>query len=234
MIALLILLLLPAPKASAVDWEPSAQPAYSAAESVADGLYEFLGKPLSSLLFAGRLAPQLDAVPQESSYARFALEFRQRQDRAEQTLVESLSAGAVSPEWRGRMIRQETNVLTDAFARTMADRYGLRRLGRSSQNYAADPRNWDPEFLVSAAVVGGAYAYATGLRADMAVGQAQLDVDMKPGEVLRGAVAAGDGRQLASVRLSRKGSPLSLRTDWGLRGGHAVQDSLGLAYSRRF
>ena len=82
-------------------------------------------------------------------------------------------------------------------------------------------------------MLGGAYLYAAGLRADWTAGAVRVDLDSPAGPALASTARNGEGR-VAELRLSPRGSPLSLKTSWGLRGGRLASDTVGLGYSKRF
>jgi hypothetical protein len=234
--ALLLLLPALATPAPAANWDSAAQPVYQAAESFTDGVYSFLDRPLSFLL-PGESSSRTGDIPQESSYDLFADELRSKQDRAERLIAAALPAGPVSSgalaSWRGRAISEETKALTDTFAATLASRYDLKRLAPGSTGFAGDFDDWGAGRFASAALLGGVYAYAAGLRADLAAGPLRFGVDVNSGAALRRSTE-GVSRRLVSLHVSPANSPLFVETSWCLRDGRVGHESLGLNYSRRF
>jgi hypothetical protein len=88
--------------------------------------------------------------------------------------------------------------------------------------------------MLSAGVLGGAYLYVAGLRTDFSVGPLRVDFDTSTGNALRAALQHGDGRGLAALSLSRRGSPLSFKTEWGMKDGRMASEKVGVNYSARF
>ena len=221
----------------AEDWADAARPVYRGVEGVVDGVYGLIRGHLFSAMLPGRLSRRMSAVPVGSSEAIFAERLRARQERATRRVLESrpsASGPAALAEWQDSALRAHTTVVTDAFADTLIRRYQLERFGKDSGAYARDPRNWDPEFLSCAAVFGGAYLYVAGLRTDWNMGPVRVGLDARPGAALRSAAQNGEGRGLAMLTLSRRGSPLSLKTEWGVAGGRMTGERVGLNYSTRF
>ncbi len=231
------LLLTLAGPARAEDWD-AARPMYRGVERVADRVYGLVRGHLFSAVLPGRLSRRMSAAPAATSDALFAQRMARRQVRARERILEARPMGQASSPmalaaWRDTAISLQTTAISDALADTLVKRYQLERFGEDSGEYALDPRNWDPEFLASATVLGGAYLYVAGLRADWTVGALRVDLDSPAGPSLANAAREGEGR-LAELRLSPRGSPLSLRTAWGLRGGRLASEQVGLAYSTRF
>lgn len=226
--------------ARAADWMDGAtRPAFGAAEAVTDRVYGLLRGHLFSSLLPGRLSSRMSAAPVGSSYALFSAELHRKQARATRRIVEArpashTSSPAALAAWRDQTLREQRKALTDAFADSLVGRYQLERFGRDSGDYAADSRNWDPGFIASASVLGGAYLYVAGLRSDWAMGPVRVDLDTATGAALRGAIENGSADGLATLTISRRGSPLALRTDWGARSGRAVNKRVALNYTARF
>lgn len=220
------------------DWaDAAARPGFSAAQGVSDGVYNLLRGHLFLSLLPGGLSRRMSEVPQASSYDLFSGKMRARQEAASRRLVESrpkdaLDTPAAWSSWRRRAFSEETGMLTDSFADAMVERYALERFGRDSGSYASHLQNWDPRFLACAAVLGGAYVYAAGLRADWLIGPVRVDLDTKSGAALRSALEGGDGRGLVSLSLSRRS--VSLRAEAGLSRGRSAAERLSLSYTARF
>lgn len=232
-----VLLLALAGPARADDWD-AARPVYRGVERVADRVYGLMRGHLFSAVLPGGLSRRMAAAPAASSDAVFAQRMARRQERVRQKVYETRPLGqASSPAalagWRDAAISAQTAAVTDALADTLVFRYELQRFGEDSGRYALDPRNWDAEFLASAGVLGGAYLYAAGLRADWTAGPVRFDLDSPAGPALASAARSGEGR-VAELRLSPKGSPLSLRSAWGLRAGRLASDLVGVGYTTRF
>lgn len=235
-LAAVLLASLAAP-AAAEGWD-AARPVYRGVERVADRVYGLMRGQLFSAVLPGGLSSRMSAAPSASSDRVFAERMARRQERVRLRVLESRPVGqASSPAalagWRDAAFAAQKAAFTDALADTLVHRYQLERFGQDSGRYAGDPRNWDAEFLASATVLGGAYLYAAGLRADWARGGVRLDLDSPAGPALAAAARSGDGR-LAELRLSPKGSPLSLRSAWALRGGRLASDQVGVGYTARF
>lgn len=232
-----VLMLSLAGPARAQDWD-AARPVYRGVERVADRVYGLMRGHLFSAVLPGRLSRRMTAAPAQSSDLVFTARMARHQDRARVRILEARPLGqASSPAalaaWRDTAMSVQTTAVADALADTLVSRYQLERFGRDSGRYALDPRNWDPGFLASATVLGGAYLYAAGLRADWTAGALRVDLDSPAGPALASAARNGEGR-VAELRLSPRSSPLSFKTAWGLRGGRFANEQVGLAYSARF
>lgn len=232
-----LLLLGLATAARADDWD-AARPVYRGFERVADRVYGLMRGHLFSAVLPGGLSRRMSATPSASSDAVFARRLASRQERARARILEARPLGqASSPSalsaWRATALSAQSAAITDALADTLVARYELQRFGEDSGRFALDPRNWDAEFLASATILGGAYLYAAGLRADWTVGSLRVDLDSPAGPALAAAARGGEGR-LAELRLSPRGCPLSLKTAWGLRAGRLSSDQFGLTYAARF
>jgi hypothetical protein len=236
--ALAFLLLVLAAPARAEDWAESARPVYRGVEAVADGVYGLVRGHLISAVLPGRLSRRMSAVPVQTSDKVFADRLRYRQEKASRRLIETRPVGPVGPAetsaWQREAAGAHMTVLTDAVADALVRRYQLERFGKDSGAYASNLANWDPEFMLSAGVLGGAYLYVAGLRTDFSVGPVRVDFDTSTGNALRAALQHGDGRGLAALSLSRRGSPLSLKTEWGLKDGRMASEKVGVNYSARF
>lgn len=236
---LAVALLLATPGQAAEDWGLAARPMYRGIEAVADAAYGIVRGHLFSGLLPGRLSRRMSAVPAGTSEDVFVERLRLRQERAARRILESRPAtGSAGPaalsEWERAALRHQTTAVTDALADALVRRYQLERFGRDSGSYASELANWNAEFVTSAALLGGAYLYAAGLRADWGMGPLRVDFDTSTGAALRGALEGGEGRGLAALTLSRRGGPLSLKTEWGLRSGRLASERVGLNYSIRF
>ena len=56
----------------------------------------------------------------------------------------------------------------------------------------------------------------------------------RPGEAVQRAIQTGNARGLAELSFSRRGSPFSLRTEWGVKDGRAAAEKIGVRYAARF
>lgn len=237
-IALTMLAASGAPSARAEDWTEAATPVYRGVEAVADGVYGLVRGHLISAVLPGRLSRRMSAVPLGTSDKVFADRLRYRQEKAARRLLEEHPAGPMGPAetaaWQRNAAGAHVTVLTDAVADALVRRYQLERFGRDSGAYASNLSNWDPEFMVSAGILGGAYLYVAGLRTDFNVGPVRVDFDTRPGSAVQGAIQNGDAHGLAALTLSRRGSPVSLKTEWGVKGGRMASERLGVNYSTRF
>ncbi len=218
-------------------WQAT-RPVYSGVETLVDGVYGLVRGHLFAAILPGRLSQSMSAVPVGSSDKLFAELLEKRQARASRRILEARPAAPTSSPyalavWRDVAMREETKAAVDAFADTLLTRYQLERFGQASGVYALNTQNWDAGFVASAATLGGAYLYVAGLSTDWTVGRVRVDFDSPAGSSLQTVAESGEGR-LAEIRLSRQGSPLSLKSAWGLRGGSLQAESLGVAYSTRF
>jgi len=231
------LLLLAAP-ARSDDWAASAAPVYRGVEAVADGVYGLMRGHLISAVLPGGLSRRMSAVPVGTSDKIFADRLRFRQEKTARRMLEERPIGPMGPSesaaWSRRAAGAHATVLSDAVADTLIRRYQLERFGRDSGAYASNIGNWDAEFVMSAGVLGGAYLYVAGLRTDFNVGPLRVDFDTRPGASLRSAIENGDARGLAALTLSRRGSPVSFKTEWGVKDGRMASEKVRVNYSTRF
>lgn len=210
------------------------RPAYRVVERVSDGVYGFMRGTLFTSVLPRRLTRDMASAPRQDSYAAFRAELAKNQSRARRRIIDARPEGAAaSPaalaKWRSLARDEEQDALAGAFASTMVDRYKLEAFGESSGAYAKDRRNWEPGFLAPAAVLGGAYLWVAGVDAGWKVGPARVGLRLAPGWRWR---AAGQARRLASVELSARDTPFSVRADWGGSGPEA--ESVTVAWSQRF
>lgn len=225
-----------APALPAAAQSEAGRPVYRLAETLSDGVYGLMRGHLFSALLPRRLAGRMAPAPDRDSYGVFRARLAKTHARAARRAMEALPSGAAATpaaqaEWRGLVRDEEQDALADAFASTLVDRYQLERFGEDSGAYALNPGNWEPGFLASASVLGGAYLWAAGVDADWDAGPVRVGVRLAPGWRWR-AAADGGGRRLAGLELSRRGSPLSLRAEWGSSGAAAEKTSL--VWERRF
>lgn len=236
--ALTIAALLLASPALCEDWAESARPVYRGVERVADGVYGLVRGHLISAALPGRLSRRMGAVPVSTSDRIFAERLRRRQESAARRLLETRPVGPLGPSeaaaWQRHAVNAHATVVTDAMADALVRRYQLERFGRDSGAYASNLSNWEPGFLVSAGILGSAYLYVAGLRTDFTVGPLRVDFDTRPGSAVQSAVQNGDARGLAALTVSRRGSPLSLKTEWGVKDGRLESEKVGVNYSARF
>jgi len=235
---ILALVLLLASGARADDWAESARPVYRGVEAIADGVYGLVRGHLISAVIPGGLSRRMSAVPVGTSDKIFAERLRYRQEKAARRLLEERPLGPLghgeAAAWQRGAAGAHATVLTDAVADALIRRYQLERFGRDSGAYASNLANWDPEFMISAGVLGSAYLYVAGLRTDFNVGPVHVDFDTRPGSAVRGAIQDGDARGLAALTLSRRGFPVSLKTEWGVKAGRMASEKIGVNYSTRF
>lgn len=224
--------------ADAGDWAESARPVYRGVEAVADGVYGLVRGHLISAVLPGGLSRRMSAVPVRTSDEIFAERLRYREEKAVYRLVELRPIGPMGPAeasaWQKRAVGAHVTAMTDAMADALVRRYQLERFGKDSGAYASNIANWDAEFVASAGVLGGAYLYVAGLRTDWTMGPVRVDLDTATGAALRSALQNGDGSSLAALSLRKKGSPLSLKTEWGMTAGRFETEKVGLNYSARF
>lgn len=211
-------------------------PAFRAAQAVADGVYEFASGAVLRPILPDALAARVASAPDEDSAPVFAARLRARQERAIEAGLASRPAGdAATPaavaDWSRGLLEAQRDAALDAFAMTLADRYRLQRLGRATGDYAKDSAHWSsPDFLAPGFVLGGAYAYLAGVRADFTARGLKFRLDLAPGERLRSAAEGGGAGRLARVAVSRRGSPLSAYAEWSARASERV----GATWTRRF
>lgn len=237
-LALLLLAAFGANTAHAEDWAEAARPVYRGVEAVADGVYGLLRGHLISAVLPGRLSRRMSAVPVSTSDKIFAERLRLRQERAARKLIEEHPLGPMGPAevaaWQNRAAGSHALILSDAIADTLVRRYQLERFGKDSGAYASNLSNWDPEFLMSAGVLGGAYLYMAGMRTDFVVGPLRVDFDTRAGSAIRTALKDSSAPGLAALSVARRGSNLSFKSEWGMKKGRMFSEKVGVNYSARF
>jgi hypothetical protein len=133
-----------------------------------------------------------------------------------------------------RAIHEQTIALSDAFVETLLARYQIRRFGKSSNSYASNIQNWDADFFTSAVLFGGAYAYVAGVRTSININALRFELDLSPGRALQSAFQTGNNQKISEIRLSRRGSPWTLKSRLRLQQGHLIGDNLGIHFTQRF
>jgi hypothetical protein len=236
--ALFVSLMMFASPVRSEDWAESARPVYRGVEAVADGVYGLLRGHLISAVLPGRLSSRMSAVPLGTSEKVFSERLRHRQEKTARRLFLERPVGPLGPAeaaaWQRQAVGVHATVVTDAIADALVGRYQLERFGKDSGAYASRLSNWDPGFLLSAGVLGSAYLYVAGLRTDFNVGPVRVDFDTRPGSTVLNAVQNGNAPGLAALTLSPKGSPVSLKTEWGVKDGRMASERVGVNYSARF
>lgn len=230
------LLLFPALPAAAAWREAPGRPAYRLAEGLSDGVYGLMRGHLFSALLPRRLVRHMAPAPEKDSYGAFRARLSRTHARAASRAMDARPRGlaatpAAQAQWAALVRDEEQDALTDAFASTLVDRYELENFGKDSGAYALNRANWEPGFLASASVLGGAYLWAAGVDADWDAGPMRVGLRLAPGWRWR-AAAEGNGRRLARLEFSPRGSSLSLRAEWGASGPAAEKTSL--VWERRF
>lgn len=224
--------------AQAVDWTDSARPVYRGFERVADGVYGLVRGHLISAVLPGGLSRRMSAVPVSTSDAVFAERLKYRQGRAADRLLETRPVGPMglgdAAAWERGAVNAHVTAVSDAMFDALVRRYQLERFGKDSGAYASNLENWDAGFMASSAVLGSAYLYVAGLRTDWTMGPVRVDFDTKSGGALRAALQGGEKHGLCVIALRRTGSPLSLKTEWGMTAGRFGAEKIGLNYSTRF
>lgn len=236
--ALAIALLMLAAPVRSEDWAESIQPVYRGVEAVADGVYGLVRGHLISAVLPGGLSRRMSAVPLGTSDKVFTERLRYRQEKTARRLLQERPVGPLGPAeaaaWQREAAAAHLTVMTDAMADALIRRYQLERFGKDSGAYASNLANWDAEFIASAGVLGGAYLYVAGVRTDFNVGPVRVDFDTRPGSAVQGAIQNGDARGLAALTLSRRGSPLSFKSEWGVKDGRMASERVGVTYASRF
>ncbi len=225
-------------------FQDAVRPAYRLVEGVADGVYDLTRRYVVGNLVPGRFSRNLLAAPGQDSGELFAANLRARETdlfrRARETYPVAASvAGPEAPslvrDWRARIVEEEQGVVVSALADTLLQRYRVPSLGRASETYIKDARNWDAGSLTMAGLLSGAAFYANGLHANLPVGEFRVRVDLRPGQCLRRALD-GDtpARGWAAVELGFKGNPVTLALEGGVDGGRARAESAGVKYRLRY
>lgn len=208
----------------------AANPAFRLAQGVSDGVYNFMRSHLISAILPEGLTRSLRRAPQGDSYTLFKKHFHDNEVRA-------LRRWAAAPPTQDATLATEEQVavLIDSFQDTMLGRYDLQLFGKATGQYAKDRRNWDAGFLTMAGIMGGAFLYLNGLRADAAVGPMRLGIDLRAGHKLRRALqGAANASRVAGLELGYKDHPLTLAAQLGLSRGSLQAESFGLNYRFRY
>ena len=226
---------LKAETAIAPDWASGAgRPAFQAVESIADGVFGLASGGVFKPLLPAELGARLDAAPESDSYDAFAARLSERERRAAKRDLETRPAADAAPDavsaWGRESLAAHRDAALDALAGSMADRYGLPVFGRSAGDYALDASHWRADAVAPTVLLGGAYAYLRGIRADVPAGPVKIELELAPGDRLRAAAEGATSRHLARVAVSPLSSPLSLYAEWSARSSERV----GANWSKRF
>jgi hypothetical protein len=221
----------------------SFRPAFRAVESISDGVYDVMRLRLARLLLPRALSSDLSGLPREESFGRFSRNLSRRQerymDRARQSYPNQQVDGRYDErrmaQWRRWVIEQQQTVVFNALEQTLLERYALERFAQDSESYVTHPSRWDPSFLMTAGIVGGALVYTHGLNADATIADWRVAVNLRAGDAFRRAIQSGDVTHgLASVELGPRGSPWSASVDWGADHGRLIAERVGVDYRLRF
>lgn len=221
------------------------RPIYRGAEAAADAVYELLRRRVVGPMLGGRYARGLEPAPDRDSYAKFEQALRKREDRFAGRLLERYPHQALDgsgmlareqrmQQWRDWAFEEQRFVIVSAFEDALLARYGLDRFGEYSEDYAQDRRNWDPQFLTMAALLGGAFAYLNGVHAEVPWGPARVRVSLRAGYLIQRAAAADGRARLGDIQLAYKNVPVRLGVEWAVSDGRVVRDTIGLRYQKRF
>lgn len=219
-------------------------PAYVFAEGISDGIYRMLRSHLIAAVLPDAMARNLGRSPRKDSQAQFESNLHRGETRYLQRVRDAfpehheadVQAGdARLRQWQTWAGEEQLSVLIDAFRDTMVQRHDLEGFGKASGRYALDSRNWDPSFLATAGILGGAFLYVNGLHASTRVGAVHLGLDVRSGLKIRNSMREeGDLTRLAGLELGYKDKPLRLATEWGLNRGNFRNEQVGLKYSLRY
>jgi hypothetical protein len=214
----------------APDWAESAgRPAFRAVQAVADDVFDVASGGVLRPLLPDSLSSQLADAPDGDSYEAFSARLRRGEEHAARLDLETRPGPDAAPEevlaWSRASLDAHRDAALDALAGTMAERYGLPGFGRATDDYLLDSDHWRADELAPTALLGGAYFYAAGVRADWPAGPLRLGLDLPPGERMLSPC-----RRRARVSVSPLGSPFSLYGEWSARSSERV----GVSWSRRF
>lgn len=222
------------------------RPAYRLAETAADRVYDLLRTRLLGTLLPGRLTRGLEHSPEKDSYEVFESALRRKEERFASRLIQrypheafDVLAGVGAREdrlreWRAWAAEEQQGVVVSAFEDALLSRYGLDRFGVYSETYARDRQNWDPSFLTMAGLIGGAFAYANGIRAEAPMGPVRVQLGLRAGYRIKDAVAAGGRSRLGHIQLAYRDMPVAVAFEWAVSQGRVVRDTVGLRYEKRF
>ncbi len=229
------------------------RPAYRAAERASDHVYEFLRSYVVQPLFPGRLTRGLEEAPDHDSYDLFRQKLREKEARYAERLRDTYPlaqlrdgnpADSVGEEhvlgpqveqWQQAALEEQQSVIVAAFGDALMARYDLDRMGRYSEGYARDRRNWDPSFFTMAALVGSAFAYGNGVHAVAPIGDWKLYVDLRAMYRVQRSLAAGSPEtRIGDMELGYRRIPVRLTSTWGVVSGHVRDELVGLKYDLRF
>ncbi|MBI4374939.1 MAG: hypothetical protein HY549_00660 [Elusimicrobia bacterium] len=226
---------------SAID--KAARPAYRAVEEVSDRIFDLMRSHLIGPMLPDRLRRQVARSPEHDSYRQFHDRLREKQSAYARRLREQYpihkpgdaGAPAQMAEWQSWALEEQTSVLVDSIGDTLLERYAIPAFGRDSERYARDSRNWDPDLLASAGLVGGGLVYLNGLRARTQLGPIGLALKLRPGMRIAKALRSGsDAARVASFDLSYEDNPITLGADYGITQGQMGAERLRLEYRLRY
>jgi hypothetical protein len=218
------------------------RPAYRVVERVTDGVYDALRSYFMGGVLPDRLSRGLEQSPNTDSYDLFANELSRRESRAVARLREAypVVAAGQSPStdqmnrWRSQVVQEQMEVVLDSFKDSIIERHRLESFGRYSGQYAKDRRNWSPDFLVPASILGGAFLYVNGMRADLRLKDLRVELSLRSGMLLREALNGAAAPRLAGIELGYRDRPLKVTADWGMARNRRPEERVGLRYSLRY
>jgi len=220
---------------SAPDWTPeTGRPAFQAAQAVVDGVFGVASGVLKPLLPDGLDSRRLTDSPAGDTYADFTARLERGEARADRLAQESRPLADATPvdfqNWGRSAFNAHRDAAMDAFAGSLADRYGLPGFGRAANDYALDPRGWGADALAPGLLFGGAYAFLAGVRTRIPAGPVVIGLNVAPGRTLLSAAEGDSARRLARVSAALSGSPLELYAEWSARSSERV----GTSWTCRF
>lgn len=222
--------------------EDVARPAYRVVETVTDQVYDALRSYFIGGVLPGRLSRGLESSPTGDSFGLFEKQFSRQQARGFERLRGDYPVvrpgDAASPSelrrWRDEVADEEMTVVVDSLRDALIERHRLEVFGRYTGDYARDSRNWEPDFLVPAGILGSAFLYVNGMHASGHVAGLSVGLDLRSGLRLRDALGGAAAPRLAGVELGYRDHPLKLTADWGLAAGRRPDERVGLRYSLRY
>jgi hypothetical protein len=73
-----------------------------------------------------------------------------------------------------------------------------------------------------------------GVRTSININALRFELDLSPGRALQSAFQTGNNQKISEIRLSRRGSPWTLKSRLRLQQGHLIGDNLGIHFTQRF
>lgn len=205
----------------------------AAFDAAADGVFNAVGDALAPIL-TDELADGLEPDSEQGVTGLYLKHLNAGQQR----LIVGAPAGRASAFDAAHAQRElqgdQSVLLQDSARQAMAERYGLRGVGRAANRYMLNPAAWNLRTTLVAAPLSGAVMYFSGLRTTAGIGDLRLSGELAPVQrLLQDAGAVVD--KALSLSLALGDSPVSISAFWDVEDRKRTRlDSVGALYNIPF